>query len=101
LFSLFPFLFLGATKELPIDFAFPVFFFGEYLDELPISFAPTVYFHVEGRIGIVHKIEFEIRPDFGCTDLKTSRKVVLDNPSVCLAVAFPRALTGVRVNRSS
>jgi len=32
--------------------------------------------------GIVQKIDFEIRPDMGCTTLKTSRKVVLDNPSV-------------------
>jgi len=51
------------------------------------------YFHVNGSIGIVQKIDFEIRPDLGCTTLKTSRKVVLDNPSVCLtvclAVAFP------------
>jgi len=51
------------------------------------------YFHVNGSIGIVHKIDFEIRPDLGCTTPKTSRKVVLDNPSVCLsvclAVAFP------------
>ena len=55
------------------------------------------YFHVNGSIGIVQKIEFEIRPDLGCTTPETSRKVVLDNPSVCLsvclavclAVAFP------------
>ena len=48
------------------------------------------YFHVNGSIGIVQKIEFEIKPDFGCTTFKTSRKVVLDNPSVsvCFAVAF-------------
>ena len=60
--------------------------------------APTsYYFHVNGSIGIVQKINFEIRPDLGCTTLKSSRKVVLDNPSVCLsvwvsvclAVAFP------------
>jgi len=43
------------------------------------------YFHVSGSIGIVQKIEFEIRPDLGCTTFKTSRKVVLDNPSVCLS----------------
>jgi len=36
----------------------------------------------------------EIRPDLGCTTFKTSRNVVLDNPTVCvclsvyLAVAF-------------
>jgi len=72
------------------------------------------YFHVNGSIGIVQKIDFEIRPDLGCTTPKTSRKVVLDNPSVCLSVCpsvsvllsvllslFPRALTGVRFNRSS
>jgi len=61
------------------------------------------YFHVNGNIGIVQKIDFEIRPDLGCTTPKTARKVVLDNPSVCvclsvclsvwpsvrLAVAFP------------
>ena len=39
-----------------------------------------------GSIGIVQKIEFEIRPYLGCTTFKTSRKVVLDNPSVCLSV---------------
>jgi len=57
----------------------------------------TCYFHVNGSIGIVKKIDFEIRPNLGCTTPKTSRKVVLDNPSVCLcvcpsvclAVAFP------------
>jgi len=62
------------------------------------------YFYVNGSIGIVQKIDFEIRPDLGCTTLKTSRKVVLDNPPVCLSVLlslFPRALTGVRFHRSS
>jgi len=29
------------------------------------------YFHVNGSIGIVQKIDFEIRPDLGCTTLKT------------------------------
>jgi len=62
------------------------------------------YFHVNGSIGIVQKIDFEIRPDLGCT--KTSRKVVLDNPSVCVCLSvllslFRRALTGIRLNRSS
>ena len=51
------------------------------------------YFHANGSIGIVQKIDFEIRPNLGCTTPKTSRKMVLDNPSVCqsvcLAVAFP------------
>jgi len=32
-----------------------------------------------GSVGIVQKIDFEIRPDLGCTTFKTSRKVVLDN----------------------
>ena len=44
------------------------------------------YFHVNGSIGIVQKIEFKIRPDLRCTTFKTSRKVVLDNPSECLSV---------------
>ena len=46
------------------------------------------YFHVNGSIGIVRKIDFEIRPDLGCTTPKTSRKVVLDNPSVCVSVCL-------------
>ena len=54
------------------------------------------------------KIDFEMRPHLGCATLKISRKMVFDNPSVCLSVRpsvllslFPRALTaGVRVNRS-
>ena len=49
------------------------------------------YFHINGSIGIVKKIEFEIRPDLRCTTFKTSRKVVLDNPSVCVSVS--RSLT--------
>ena len=44
------------------------------------------YFRVNGSIGIVQKIDFDIRPDLGCTTLKTSRKVVFDKPSVCLSV---------------
>ena len=55
------------------------------------------YFHVNGSIGIVQKIDFEIRPDLGCSTPKSSGKVVFGNPSVCLsvclavclAVAFP------------
>jgi len=39
-----------------------------------------------GSVGIVQKIDLEIRPDLGCTTFKTSRKVVLDSPSVCLSV---------------
>jgi len=46
------------------------------------------YFHVNGSIGIVQKIDFEIRPDLGCSTPKTSRKVVLDNPSVCVSVCL-------------
>ena len=65
------------------------------------SSVKAFYFHVNRSIGIVQKIDFEIRPDLWCTTPKTSRKVVLDNlsvclsvcpsvwPSVCLAVAFP------------
>ena len=82
-----------------------------------------------GSSGIVQKIDR--KPDLGCTTIKKLRKVVLDNPSVCvcvcvclsvsvclsdclsdclsvclclsacLAVAFLAALTGVSVNRSS
>ena len=63
---------------------------------IPAILLPCQY----GSIAIVQKVDFEIRPDLGCTTLKTSRKVVLDNPSVCLSL-FPRALTCVRVNRSS
>jgi len=45
------------------------------------------------NIGVVQKIEFEIiRTALGCTTIETSRKVVLDNPSVglsaCLYEAF-------------
>ena len=45
-----------------------------------------------------------------CSTFKTSRKVVLDNPPVCVCLSvglsvlplpFARTLTGVRVNRSS
>jgi len=51
------------------------------------------YFHVNG-IVIVQKIDFEIRPDLGCTTLKTSGKGfwtirLCVCPSVCLTVAFP------------
>ena len=65
---------------------------------------------MNGSIGIVQKIDFEIRPDLGCTTPETSRKVVLDNPSVCLSVClsvcpsccrFSANSTGVRVKRSS
>ena len=41
-----------------------------------------------GSVGIVQKIDFEIRPDLGCTNFKTSRKLVLDNSSVCLSVCL-------------
>ena len=55
--------------------------------EVLACFRPC-YFHVNESIGIVQKIDFEIRPDLGCTTPKTSRKVVLDNPSVCLSVCL-------------
>jgi len=64
------------------------------------------YFHVNGSIGIVQKIDFEIRPDLGWTTLKTSRKMLfwtIIRLCICLSVVlslFPRALTGVRINRS-
>jgi len=53
-------------------------------------------FHVNGSIGIVQKIEFEIRPDLGCKTFKTSRKVGFDNPSVCVCLSccsFSRKLS--------
>jgi len=50
------------------------------------------YLHVNGSTDIVQKIEFEIRPDLGCTVLKKSRKVVLDKPSVCLSVYLSACL---------
>jgi len=46
------------------------------------------YFHVNGSIGIVQKIDSEIRPNLGCATPKTSRKVVLDNLFVCLCVCL-------------
>ena len=46
------------------------------------------YFHFNGSIGIVQKIEFEIRPDLGCTTFKTSRKVAFDYPSVGLCICL-------------
>ena len=57
------------------------------------------YFHVNGSISIVQKIDVEIRPDLGCTTLKTSRKVVLDNPSVCLSVCPSVCLSCCRFSR--
>jgi len=54
-----------------------------------------------GSVGIVQKIDFEIRPDLGCTTIKTSRKVVLTIGVSVLMSLFLRALTGVRVNRSN
>jgi len=61
----------------------------------------TFYFHVNGSIGIVQKIDFEIRPDLGCTTPKTSRKVVLDNPyvCVCLSVCLTVCLSCCRFSR--
>jgi len=42
-----------------------------------------------GSVGIVRKIDFVIRPDLGRATFKTSRKVILDNPSVCVSVCLP------------
>ena len=60
-------------------------------------------FHVNGSIGILQKTESEIRPQLGRTTIKTSRKVVLDNPSVrpsvrlsvCLSVCLLVCLSAV------
>jgi len=53
-------------------------------------------------VGIVQEIDLEIRPDSGCTTFKTSRKEVLDNPSVYLfgrlAVAFVANSHGRKAN---
>ena len=51
------------------------------------------YFHVNGSIGIVQKIDFELRPDSGCTTLKTSNKVVLNIPSLCMSVCVSVCLS--------
>ena len=53
-----------------------------------------------------NRIRDTVRSDLGTTTLKTSRKVVLDNPSVYVSVCvllslFPRTLMGVRLNQSS
>jgi len=37
-------------------------------------------------VGIVRKIEFEIRPDPEYKTIETSGRVVFDNPCVCLSV---------------
>jgi len=52
-----------------------------------------------GSVGIVQKIDFEIRPDLGCTTFKTSRKVVLDNPSVCLSLCLAEAFLAISHGR--
>jgi len=44
-------------------------------------------------VGILKKIEFDIRPGLGCTTFKTSRKVFLDNPSVCVSFCLSVCLT--------
>ena len=62
------------------------------------------YFHVNGSIGIRAKNRLRDMTGFGMYTLKTSRKVVLDNPSVCLsvgpsvrlAVAFPASCHGCK-----
>ena len=41
-----------------------------YLLKMTLEFKESgrrYYFHVNGSIGIVQKIDFEIRPDLGCT----------------------------------
>ena len=66
-------------------------------------FQPFYFMSME-VLASCKKIDFKMRPDLGCATLKASRKVDLDNPSVCLSVCLsccrfsPRALTGVRVN---
>jgi len=51
--------------------------------------------------GIVQNIEFEIRLDLGCTIFKTSRKVILDNPSVCVSVCLAVAFVTYSHERKS
>ena len=50
------------------------------------------------RVVIVQNIKFEMRLDFGCSTFETSRKVVLDNPSVsvclCVSVCLPVGFAG-------
>jgi len=55
--------------------------------------------HVNGSNGIVQKNDFDIRSDLGCTTLETSRKVVLDNPSVCQSVCLSDRLSCCRFSR--
>jgi len=68
------------------------------------------YFHVNGSIGIVQKIDFEIRPDLGCVQPPKRREKWFCTIRLCVCLScrlsvllslFPRALTGVRFNRSS
>jgi len=61
--------------------------------------------HTSRPTDFVLKLEFEIRPDLGCTTIETSNKVVL-TVRICVRLSvflslFTRTLTGVRVNRSS
>jgi len=60
----------------------------KYLVRQPIG-APEINFTFMSHksVGIVKK-KFEIRPDLGCSTFKTSRKLILDNPSVCLSVCL-------------
>jgi len=60
----------------------------------PAVLIEAFYFHVNGSIGIVQKIEFEIRPDLGCRyNLQNVEKSGFGQPvcvcvSGCLAVDF-------------
>jgi len=62
----------------------------------PVCPAPALFSHPK---QVVQKIDFEIRLDLGCTAPKTSRKVVLDNPSVCLSVCLAVCLSCCRFSR--
>jgi len=62
------------------------------VSQIFVTVTKRFYFYVNGSIGIVQKIEFEMRPDLGCITFKTSIKEVLDNPSVCLSVCVPICL---------
>ena len=50
-------------------------------------------------VGIVQNSDIEIRPDSGCTSLKTSRKMVLDNPAVCVLCVSAVCLSYCRFSR--
>ena len=55
-----------------------------------------------GSVGIAQKIDFETRPDLGCTPQNVEGKAF--GQSICVSVLlslFQRILTGLRVDRSS